>query len=88
MCPPYATLVSLCNVLYTFVCSGPTSVNSSRVSTPAPPGSEASSEVSPDATWGESQDSGRLVPQLRMGKDGRIILDEDRYVIIQWNPPL
>ena len=45
--------------------------------TPATLASDASSEVSSDA-WADSQESGRIVPQLRMGKDGSIVLDEER----------
>ena len=50
---------------------------SSRAVTPAPPGSDVGSEVSSEA-GGECRDDGRIVPQLRVGKDGNIILDEGR----------
>ena len=60
-------------------CMCESSRSSSRVQTPAPAGSDASSEVSSD-TWGDSHDGGRIVPQLRMDKDGCIVLDEDRHI--------
>jgi hypothetical protein len=59
----------------------------SRVPTPAPLGSDVSSEVSSDAC-GESHDSGRLVPQLRMRKDGRIVLDEESMVVATTARPM
>lgn len=52
----------------------------SRAVTPATLASDASSEVSSDA-WADSQESGRIVPQLRMGKDGSIVLDEESMVV-------
>ena len=61
------------------VCVTHSSRSSSRVQTPAPPGSDASSEVSSDP-WGDGLEEGRLVPQLRMDKDGSIVLDEGRSV--------
>ena len=61
--------------------SASTSQTASKSSTPVPPDIQASREkavADEDKRDDPEQEEGRIVPQLRIGKDGKIIIDEER----------